>query len=384
MPWSSSRNASGGLAIGLHRVCGTGNPASASQGPFPIASPFPGHHLQRLMTIRSSLLLLPLALACLVLSSCSAHLSAGKRPPCAAPSSVGAPTLQESAFTSFDGNRFPYSKWLPLDDSPPSVVVVGFHGIAGASTDLSILGKHLQEHDSSVAVYAPDLRGQGNDPVPSRRGDIQDRRDWFSDFRTFTRLVRQQHPKARIVWCGESMGSLIALHAVATSSSNRNPPCDALILSSPIAHIHDDFPQWKRTALRWGARLFPWWKISLESLSAQDDVRVVRDVVHREQAQTNSYHVPAFTFRLLYTLGNMIESLPAQANRVGLPVLILHGGHDIFSRPEDVKAFSRQFAPTARITRHFYPQSYHLLFYDHSHKQVLTDITCWIGSLDKP
>ena len=328
--------------------------------------------------------LLPMVLACLALSSCAAPRASEKPSTCPEPSAADSPALESSTFTSFDGNRFSYSKWLPLDNGQPSVVVVGLHGISGASTDLSILGKHLQKHSPSAAVYAPDLRGQGNDPVPSRRGDIRDREDWFSDIRTFTRLVHQRHPGARIVWCGESMGSLIALHAVAACPSGRAAPCDALILSSPIAHISDDFPEWKRTALRWGARLFPWWKISLESLSAQDDVRVVRDVVHREQAQTNSYHVPAFTFRLLYTLGNMIESLPAQANRVGLPVLILHGGHDIFSRPEDVKAFSRQFAPTARITRHFYPESYHLLFYDHSHKQVLTDITCWIGSLDKP
>ena len=332
------------------------------------------------MLIRSSLLLLPMALASLVLSSCAARLSTGKLPPCP----VAAPALQNSTFTSFDGNQFPYHKWLPLDDSPPSVIVVGFHGIAGASTDLSVLGKHLQERHSPVAVYAPDLRGQGNDPIPSRRGDIRDQRDWFNDFETFTRLVRQQHPKARIVWCGESMGSLIALHAVATCSSSRNPPCDALILSSPIAHVHDDFPQWKRTALRWGAILFPRWKISLERLSGEDEVRVIRDVVHQDQVQTNSYHVSAFTLRLLYTLGTMIESLPAQASQVKLPVLLLHGGHDIFSHPDDVEAFSKCFPPGARVKRHFYPESYHLLFYDHNREQVLADITRWIGSLNSP
>ena len=260
---------------------------------------------------------------------------------------------------------------------------MGFHGIAGASSDWDTLGSHLQDSLPAMAVYAPDLRGQGNDPVFSRRGDIKDPQNWFNDFRSFTQLIRERHPKARIIWCGESMSTLIALHGVA-ASPRLHPPCDALILSSPIVRIHDDLPQWKRTALRWGATILPRFKISLETLSGEDEVRVIRDVVHQDQAQTNSYHVSAFTLRLLNTLGTMIESLPAQADRINLPTLILHGGHDIFSKPDDVVSFAEQFPPAAKIMRHFYPESYHLLFYDNDRQRVLAAITQWLGSLDGP
>ena len=323
------------------------------------------------------------ALACLVLSGCASRSPARTPPHGPASCAVTQPTLEESTFTSFDGDRFPYCKWLPRDGRPPSLVVVGFHGIAGASTDLSVLGKYLQEHYSRAAVYAPDLRGQGNDPTTSRKGDIHDRQDWFNDFNTFTRLVRREHPGTRIVWCGESMGALIALHAAATCSSKKQSPCDALILSSPITRIHDDFPQWKRTVLRWGASLFPRWKISLETLSGENEVRVIRDVVHQEQAQTNPYHVSAFTMRLLYTLGTMIETSTEQASRIDLPVLLLHGGHDIFSRPDDVKTFAGRFSPGARVQRHYYPESYHLLFYDHQRERVLADIMRWLRHLNR-
>ena len=179
------------------------------------------------------------------------------------------------------------------------------------------------------------------------------------------------------------MSTLITLHGVAGSPVDQ-PPCDALILSSPIVRIHDDLPEWKRTALRWGSTLFPRFKISLETLSEEDEVRVIKDVVHQDQAQTNSYHVSAFTLRLLHTLGTMIESLPAQTSRINLPILILHGGHDIFSRPDDIAAFAEQFPPTAKIMRHFYPESYHLLFYDHDRKKVLAAINQWLDSLDSP
>jgi alpha-beta hydrolase superfamily lysophospholipase len=326
------------------------------------------------MIVRSLIGLPLVGAAIMLVSSCAS------KTPVTAP--VPQPALHESTYTSFDGDRFPYQKWLPKKDRSPRTVIIGFHGIAGASNDLGNLGEHLQENLPLTAVYAPDMRGQGNDPVAWRKGDIAHRHDWFNDIYTFTRLVRRRHPGATIVWCGESMGSLIALHATAAAQATHDAlPCDALILSSPIARVHDDFPAWKRTALRWGASLFPRLRISLETLSGEDEVRVIKNVVHQDQVKTNSYHVSSFTLRLLYTLGTMIETVPEQARQLDLPVLLLHGGHDIFSRPEDVKSFATQFPEKAKVQRTYYPESYHLLFYDHQRETVLRDITRWLRKI---
>jgi alpha-beta hydrolase superfamily lysophospholipase len=173
------------------------------------------------------------------------------------------------------------------------------------------------------------------------------------------------------------MGSLIALHAIA-SAPRETPPCVALILSSPVARIHHGLSSWRRTALRWGAALFPKLAISLETLSGLHEVQVVKDVVHQEQAATNDYHLPSFSLRLLNTLANMIETLPDQARLIAMPVLLLHGGHDIFSRAEDVEAMAMFFGAPALVQRILYPESYHLLFYDHQREQVLADLTSWL------
>lgn len=294
------------------------------------------------------------------------------------PSPPPQPRLAEGEFTSFDGSTLPYRAWAP--EREVRLVVVGFHGIAGASTDFADLGAHLRTHLPGTAVYAPDLRGQGNDPDESRRGDIRTPRHWFEDAFTFTNLVRTRHPTARVIWCGESMGSLIALHAAAQAPGGQ-PPCDALILSSPIAKIRDDAADWRRLALRIGAALFPRCKISLEKLSGEEEVRVIRDVVHQDQVQNNSYHVSTFTLRMLNSLGNLIETVPAQAQELSLPVLLLHGGHDVFSVPEDVAAMQDQFGAPSQVERILYPESYHLLFYDHQSDRVLSDITAWIRTL---
>ncbi|NIP97408.1 MAG: hypothetical protein GWO24_29825, partial [Akkermansiaceae bacterium] len=125
-------------------------------------------------------------------------LGAGALSSCATKSAVTAPgpqpTLSATTFTSYDGDHFPYQNWVP--DREPTIVVIGFHGIAGASTDLRNLGEYLLEHLPGAAVYAPDLRGQGNDPDVSRRGDIGHPREWFNDAYTFTRLVRARHAGA--------------------------------------------------------------------------------------------------------------------------------------------------------------------------------------------
>lgn len=289
--------------------------------------------------------------------------------------------LEAESYSSFDDCHFPFRKWLPLNGSKPSKIVVALHGMSGASQDFTVLGEYLQRSRKDVAVYAPELRGQGSDPEASRRGDIQSRQEWFHDLHAFTSLVRQQHPQARIIWCGESMGALIALHSLATSPDGQLT-CDALILSSPIVGTHEQIPAWRIHLLRLASRLLPRMKISMETLSGKNEVRVTRDSIHQEQAAKNTYHLPAFTLRLLNTLGTMIESSPQYAQRVTQPVLILHGGHDIFSQTSAVESLARKFLQSEGVTLHSYPESYHLLFYDHERERVLSHISQWIESLN--
>ena len=318
-----------------------------------------------------------------ILSGCSGHPQPCKKPSGKQVAHSAGPHLAAESYSSFDHSHFPFRKWLPLDGSEPSIIVIGLHGISGASQDFQNLGTHLQESMQGAAVYAPELRGQGNDPVTSRRGDIQSREDWINDLQTFTRLVRQQHPQACIIWHGESMGALIALHGLASFPDKRSG-CNGLILSSPIVGTHREVPSWKRNILRLASGLFPRIKISLETLGGKDEVLVTNDSVHQEQSATNPYHVPAFTLRLLNTLGGMIESSPQCAKTISLPVLILHGGHDIFSRPDAVQAFSEQFSQSNGVRRNFYPESYHLLLYGHERDRILSDISEWILSLSLP
>ena len=318
---------------------------------------------------REQLTLLLLSLIVPFLTRCSTSL--------AVPDSI---RLENNALHSFDGDQLPYTKWLPQEE--PEIVIIGVHGISGAAADYKPLATHLLANKTRIAVYSAETRGQGNDPIKERRGHVRKREDWFKDLYGFTTLIRKKHPKAKIVWCGESMGSLIVLHAYAAQMTQlkAQSPCDAIILSSPITEIKGDFPRWKIHAAHTLATIFPKARVSLETLSGQEEVKVTKDTVHQEQAETNPYHIKRHTLRLLSTLGDMIETSPQAGQALDLPVLILHGGNDIFSETKAVKRFAQNLPHPEKVTLKLYPESYHLLFHDHQSDKVIADIEKWLKS----
>lgn len=307
-------------------------------------------------------------------------LLAGCGTPPIVPSPSSIPALHEDDFTSFDQHHLPYQCWLPSGKT--KLVVIGFHGISGASNDMENLGLHLSGNNSGTAVYAPDIRGQGNDPIEKNRGDIRAPSDWIGDAHTFTDLVRQKHPGVPVVWCGESMGALIVLHACTSTAGH--PPCDALILSSPVSSTGDDITAFQLVLLRVAATIMPRYRVSLETLAGVDNVQMTRDEVHEEQTTTNPWHVSGFTLRLLRYLERMISNLSLSAQTINIPTLILHGGRDIFSDSTEVERFAKNFPTEAVVQRRFYPESYHLLFYDHQRDQVLADVSSWLDQLKLP
>lgn len=278
---------------------------------------------------------------------------------------------------------FGYRKWLK-DDTQPNIVVIGIHGFCGAAIDYENLGRRMLKEQPKTAVYAYEVRGQGKDPLKERRGDIDDPQQWYHDLNRFTEMVRDKHPNAKIVWFGESMGALIASHTYQIDvADGGKPPCDALVLSSPVVKFREDFPQWKKDLVKQAAVVAPTARLSLEALSGGQEVRMTHDTIHSEQAETNSWHIDKHTLRLLVTLGDLIDGMPECAKTFQVPTLVLHGDRDFFSSTDDVKSFFGNIPD--KKTREFklYPDSYHLLMYDNRKEQVISDVENWIGKLSK-
>ena len=277
------------------------------------------------------------------------------------------------------GETFGYRKWIS-ETTKPDVVLIGIHGFCGASIDYTNLGNHLLEHQPKTGLYAYEVRGQGSDPIRERRGDIGDPKDWYQDLFAFTQLVQEQHPRAKIIWFGESMGALIAAHAWSAAPPGV-PPCDGLVLSSPIVRFRDDIPAWTPGLVQVAATTLPLARVSLETLSGGQDVQMTQKSHHGAQVKKNAYNIEQYTLRLIGSLAQLIGGMNDCATTFRSPVLVLHGGKDFFNNDPDVRGFvARIPAGTAKTYRN-YPAAYHLLMYDEKKEVIFSDLEHWLDRL---
>lgn len=275
------------------------------------------------------------------------------------------------------GDSFGYRRWVS-EVVQPDVVVIGIHGFCGASIDYDNLGNHLLKHQPKTALYAYEVRGQGSDPIHQRRGDIGDPRDWYRDLFAFTQLVEERHPDAKIIWFGESMGALIASHALRQAPPGA-PPCDGLILSSPIVRFRDDIPAWTPGLVQVAATTLPLARVSLEMLSGGQNVQMTQTSTHGEQVKGNSYNVEQHTLRLIGALGRHIHGMNECASSFRVPVLVLHGGKDYFNNDSDLRGFVARIPQNVPKTYRNYPTAYHLLMYDEKKDAIFSDVERWLN-----
>jgi alpha-beta hydrolase superfamily lysophospholipase len=196
----------------------------------------------------------------------------------------------------------------------------------------------------------------------------------------FTQLVQERHPDARIVWFGESMGALIAAHAWRASPPG-DPPCAALVLSSPIVRFRDDIPAWTPGLVQVAATTLPLARISLETLAGGQDVQMTRTAHHTVQAKKNPYHIEQYTLRLIGALSRLIDGMNDCAATCRSPMLVLHGGKDFFNNDSDVRGFVARIPAGGSVTYENYPDAYHLLMYDEKKEVVFKDLARWLNRL---
>lgn len=287
--------------------------------------------------------------------------------------------MEKLKYSSFDHEEFDYLLW---QNSPhPKTIIIAIHGINGAACDYSNLATHLTEKitpDHGIAIYATETRGQGNDPQKSRRGDIYKKQEWFKDLYTVTKMVNSLHPKAEIIWCGESMGSLIVTHAHAQIPPNNIKP-SKIILLAPVVSLRPHLPFWKHKIANTLAYILPRFKVSLNQFSGQNAVKVTQGTDnHHDQAATNSYFIEKFTLRLLATLGNLITKMNASAKHLNTPTMVINGGKDYFTPPEYAEEFFKHIPKSPKNHHSYHPDSYHLLMYDQHREKIFNKISSWI------
>jgi acylglycerol lipase len=297
---------------------------------------------------------------------------------CASSSQKDTEVLCATDWVSFDGKTMPWKSWGTPADQKPKAIVIAIHGLSGATSDFWPLGEHLSKH--GIAVYAYELRGQGNDPDVAARGDIESARLWQKDLTTFHKLIKRRHPRVPVIWYGESLGSLIAAHTAANRPRWGDP--DGIILASPVAGLRMTMSGFQRWLLEAAAAISPRTRYSLGDLAGvnEKDIQVTSTTTHGSQMAKTPHHISAFSLRLLTEIGQMMDANPDAAKRLKMPVLFLASPHDILSSADQIQGwFSQMRSEQKKLL--WFTRSYHLLLHDVQREEVVRDVEAWLNKL---
>jgi alpha-beta hydrolase superfamily lysophospholipase len=260
---------------------------------------------------------------------------------------------------------------LPPDGQEPSAVIIGLHGMNDYANTFYLSGPWFAER--GVATYAYDARGFGRSP---QRGVWGGERLMTEDLRTAVIVARREHPNAKIIVIGDSMG---AATAMATFGEDNAPPIDRLVLVAPAVWGWSTLPDQYALALWVGAHTFPW-------RAVEPPRNVVRNRVASDnrEALLQAGRAPHMLWRTridaVYGLVGLMETAAERSGNLHGDVLFLYGANDQIIPRASAIAAARRLPPTARTA--LYENGWHWLLRDLQREVVYADILSFIADPD--
>jgi acylglycerol lipase len=269
----------------------------------------------------------------------------------------------EDRFTAGDGTGLYEQSWLPERETVAAVAIV--HGINEHSGRYGRLAEELNRR--GYAVYAMDLRGHGRSDGP--RALVRSFEQYLDDVEAFLRRVASRQPGKPVFLLGHSMGGAV----VAWLGITRTPAVRGIILSAP--------------AVRIGGEVFPVLRhlAALVSL-VWPTLRLVRmgyGRISRDPAVVEAFRNDPLVFHGRFPVRTGAEILrvakliQAGANRLTLPLLILHGTGDAVTDSQGSRILVAR-AGSADKTLRLYSGLYHDVFNEPERDQVVADLVAWL------
>ena len=279
----------------------------------------------------------------------------------------------EFPWTAPDGLIFPSERWQP----PGEVrgVLIYLHGMNGAATDFNRLAAEVAL--AGYAGYAINLRGQGNDPLPHRRGADLDLYQLEKDVFAFAEEAIREHPGLPVFWCGESMGSLLLIHLLASSTFTL--PATGAIFSVPVVELRKKTHPALRWALRTASLVAPRWRLrpSRFITGEKTPAQVTRDEEYTKISRASTHFIGVFSLGFLNAIDDLMTASSRSAEKIRVPSLVLSGGKDVFVHPERISEWFGTLAAQDKVLK-LYPEAYHCLWNDYDRELVIADVLSWL------
>ena len=271
-------------------------------------------------------------------------------------------TDQDAWYEGAGGTRL-YCRHCP-PETGPRAALIALHGLGDHSGLYPMVGEALGPR--GIAVYLPDLRGNGRSPGP--RGHIDAWADLREDLRRLVQRTGAEAPGLPLFLLGNSLGGLVVLdYALHHPAGLRGviavaPPLGALGVPAPLLALGRILSRvWPRFSLETG--------MDLSGLSRDPSVaaEILADPLFHRRG----------TARLSTEVTATIERVQRAAPTFPTPVLVVHGSADRMVPPEGSRRFvARVGHPDATWLE--IAGGYHALLADLDHERVLAAIGDWI------
>ena len=274
---------------------------------------------------------------------------------------------------TFDGEQRIAHAWKKKGSK---AAVACIHGMGGSGEEFHPLPHKIDD----CSFYALELRGQGCDPVKSRRGVMLDLESQIKDIGAFLKAIRMEHPAEPVFIMGESMGALLsAAYMARAAREDLGTVPDGLILSVPVVGLARPVPSIVRVLLRLVGTMAPKVRFSAGRFVSKKSqaAQITRDQAYQEALRKKPHHIEDFSLGFLMELSDLIDASDSFAPCWDVPTLVLSAGCDCFVQPTQISTwFEKISAADKKI--HIYPEAYHLLWHDWDKETVLRDIHVWL------
>jgi acylglycerol lipase len=274
---------------------------------------------------------------------------------------------------TLDGEHRIAHAWKKKDSK---AAVACIHGMGGSGEEFHPLPNKIDD----CSFYALELRGQGCDPVKSRRGVVLDLESQINDIGAFLKAIRMEHPAEPVFLMGESMGALLsAAYMARAAREDMGTVPNGLILSVPVVGLARPVPSIVRVLLRLVGTMAPKVRFSAGRFVSKKSQapQITRDQAYHDALRKKPHHIEDFSLGFLMELSNLIDASESFAPCWDVPTLVLSAGCDCFVQPTQISTwFEKIPAPDKKL--YIYPEAYHLLWHDWDKEAVLRDIHAWL------
>jgi acylglycerol lipase len=270
---------------------------------------------------------------------------------------------QEGSFLGVRGAQIYAQAWLP--DGKPKAALLIVHGLAEHSGRYTNVIEHLVP--LGYAAYALDLIGHGRSE--GERAYIDRFTDYTATVATYLGMVYAWQPGVPVFVLGHSVGALIAACCFLDDASGMA----GAVLSGVSAQMPDNVTPVTMLLAQALSALAP--RAPVQAIEAQ--------AISRDPAVVQAYVADplVYTGRICARTGvEMLKAqqrLMAEASRVTLPVLMVHGSEDRLCPLAGARPFYKAIASTDKTLK-VYDGLYHEVYNEPEREQVLSDVAAWL------